>query len=125
MALPVTDAPDAPDASDAPDAPSAQEQTRATWAARFGWLAGGILGVVLGFALTWVVETRLLTGRADEPARMAARLSSVLVPAVFLMGALLGEAFGRRGGAGRYRLLGAASGVFLAVAAWLAMALSR
>jgi len=111
--------------AETPPETNAVTETQATWAGRFGWLAGGIAGVVLGFVLTAWVETRLLTGRVAEPARVAARLSSVVVPGVFVVGALLGEAFGRRGGPRRYRLLGAAAGTFLAVAAWLALAVSR
>ena len=119
------DAPDTPESAESPSPAEALQHTRATWAARFGWLVGGTVGVALGFALTWLVETRLLAGRVADAPRMASRLSAALVPGVFVVGALLGEAFGRRGGAGRYRLLGAAAGVTLSVAAWLGIALAR
>lgn len=91
---------------------------RQTWAARFGWITGGTVGLVAGFALTWLVETRALAGRGRAGIELAARLSGVVVPVCFVVGALLGHAFGLRGGAHRYRYLGAAAGLGLAVLAW-------
>ena len=74
------------------DAPSPLAQSQATWAARFGWLGGGALGVLLGFVLTWWIETRWLHGRVGNPTATATTASGVLVPALFLVGALAGYA---------------------------------
>lgn len=91
---------------------------RQTWAARFGWITGGSVGLVAGFALTWLVETRALSDRGRAGIELAAKLSGVAVPVCFVVGALLGHAYGLRGGALRYRLLGTAAGLGLAVLAW-------
>jgi hypothetical protein len=91
---------------------------RQTWAARFGWITGGSIGLVAGFALTWLVETRALSGRGRAGIELAAKLSGVVVPLCFIVGALLGHAYGLRGGALRYRLLGTAAGLGIAVLAW-------
>lgn len=91
---------------------------RQTWAARFGWITGGTVGIVAGFGLTWLFETRALAGRGRAEVELAARFSMGAVPVCFLAGALLGHAYGLRGGAGRYRYLGAAAGLGLAVLAW-------
>lgn len=102
-----------------------REIERLTWAARFGWIAGGSVGVVLGFALAWTVETQLLASRGREGVAIASRLSGVTVPACFAVGALLGHAYGARGGAARYRLLGGAAGIGLAVLAWALLVATR
>jgi hypothetical protein len=96
-----------------------------TWAARFGWIAGGTLGLVAGFVLTWLVETRALAGRGRAGVELAAKLSGLVVPACFVVGALLGHAFGLRGGPGRYRVLGGAAGLGLAVLAWALLVATR
>lgn len=98
---------------------------RQTWAARFGWIAGGVAGVLGGFTLTWLVETRVLAGRGRAGIEMAVKLSGVVVPACFVIGALLGHAYGSRGGALRYRLLGGAAGLGLAVLAWALLVATR
>ena len=98
---------------------------RQTWAARFGWIAGGSLGMILGFALTWTVETRLLGSRGRAGIELAARLSGVVVPSCFAVGALVGQAYGARGGPRRYRLLGGAAGISLAVLAWALLVATR
>ncbi len=98
---------------------------RATWAARFGWLLGGIIGTVAGFTATWLLETRVLRGRVADPAGAATRASSVLVGALFLAGALAGHGFGARGGASRYRLLASSAGVAVAVTLWALLVLTR
>ena len=98
---------------------------RAAWAARFGWLLGGLGGTVAGFVSTWVLETKLLPGRVADPAAAAMRASSVLVGAMFFAGALAGHGFGARGGASRYRLLASAAGVAVAVALWAVLVLAR
>ncbi len=107
------------------DAPTALAERQATWAARFGWLGGGALGVLLGFVLTWWIETRLLHGRFRNPTSMATTASAVIVPALFLVGALAGHAFGERGGPRRYKLLGSAAGLLLAVLAWALLVITR
>jgi hypothetical protein len=101
------------------------EIERQTWAARFGWIAGGAVGVALGFALTWLVETRVLGGRGRAGVEIAVGVSRYLVPACFVVGALLGQAFGLRGGPTRYRLLGAAAGLGVAVLAWALLVFTR
>lgn len=98
---------------------------RQTWAARFGWIAGGTLGLVAGFALTWAVETRALAGRGRAGVELAAKLSGVVVPLCFVVGALVGHAYGLRGGATRYRFLGTAAGLGLAVLAWALLVATR
>ena len=89
-----------------------------TWSARFGWIAGGIAGVAAGFVGTWLTETRLLPQHGRAAVAVASRISGVLVPACFVVGALAGHAFGLRGGPRRYRMLGAAAGLALAVLGW-------
>ncbi|MBL8604422.1 MAG: hypothetical protein JNK72_21025 [Myxococcales bacterium] len=129
---------DAPTPPDAPPrtAPSARalraearreaaEAHQRTWAARFGWIAGGTVGMVGGFFVTWGLERGLLSGRVTDPTAAAARASSVLVPLLFLAGALGGHALGHEGGRARYRLLGAAAGVALAGAAWIFLVVAR
>jgi hypothetical protein len=98
---------------------------RATWAGRFGWLIGGILGTLAGFAATWVLEAYVLRGRVAGAQALATRASSVLVAGLFLAGALAGHAWGSRLGAARYRLLGSAAGVCLAAFAWALLVLLR
>lgn len=98
---------------------------RQTWAARFGWIAGGSAGLLGGFVLTWLVETRVLAGRGRAGIELAAKLSGVVVPVCFVIGALLGHAYGARGGALRYRLLGSAAGLGLAVVAWALLVATR
>ena len=107
------------------DAPSPLAQSQATWAARFGWLGGGALGVLLGFVLTWWIETRWLHGRVGNPTATATTASGVLVPALFLVGALAGYAFGERGGKRRLKLLGTAAGLLVAVLAWALLVITR
>lgn len=101
------------------------EIERQTWAARFGWIAGGSAGLALGFVLTWLIETRLLAGRGRAGVEIAVGLSRYLVPACFVVGALLGQVFGLRGGPTRYRLLGAAAGLGVAVLAWALLVATR
>lgn len=103
-----------------PDATAPQ-----TWSARFGWLLGGLLGTVAGFTLTYLFETRVLVGRVADPARTAARASSVLVGALFLAGALAGHAFGAAGGPRRAKLLASAAGVAVAVTLWALLVFTR
>lgn len=98
---------------------------RETWAARFGWITGAVLGTLAGFALTFVLELWVLKGRVADATGLATRLSSGIVPALFIAGALGGHALGARGGAARYRLLGAAAGISLAAAAWVFLVLTR
>lgn len=97
----------------------------ALWAARFGWLAGAVVGLFVGFLLTYVIEVKLLAGRVESPAKTAANLSGVVVGACFLVGALSGEAFGAKGGARRYRLLGSAAGIGVAAVAWALLVVWR
>ncbi len=98
---------------------------RQTWAARFGWIAGGTVGLLGGFALTWLVETRMLAGRGRAGIELAAKLSGVVVPVCFVVGALLGHAYGAKGGATRFKLLGSAAGLGLAVLAWALLVATR
>ena len=86
-------------------------------------LAG--LGVLLGFVLTWWVETRWLHGRVGNPTATATTASGVVVPALFLVGALAGYAFGERGGKRRLKLLGTAAGLLVAVLAWALLVVTR
>jgi hypothetical protein len=101
-----------------------QPETPASWGARFGWIAGGLIGLLAGFFATYGVE-KLVLHRTSDPLGIAARLSSVIVPAFFLAGALGGHAFGGRGGATRYKWLGVASGVLISTVAWAALVLLR
>ena len=101
------------------------EIERQTWAARFGWITGGLVGLVTGFALTWLVETRALAGRGRAGVELAARVAGFVVPVCFIAGALLGHAYGLGGGAQRYRLLGAAAGLGVAVLAWALLVVAR
>lgn len=98
---------------------------QATWAARFGWLGGGAAGVLLGFVLTWWIETRLLHGRVRDATATATTASGLIVPALFLVGALAGQGFGSRGGPARLRFLGSAAGLLLAVLAWAFLVVTR
>lgn len=118
-----TEAPADPPAK--PSAASPPPVDREAWSGRFGWIIGGALGLVAGFFVTWAVEMHALKGRVVDPTATATRLSSVLVPACFIAGALAGHALGLRGGPGRYRLLGGAAGVTLAALAWAALVISR
>ncbi len=104
-----------------PDATLEQQ----TWSGRFGWIAGGILGLVLGFVATWVAETHLLPQHGRAAVDAATKLSSVLVPGCFFAGALGGHAFGLRGGPKRYRTLGGAAGLAIAVLAWALLVVTR
>lgn len=105
--------------------PEEAQLERQTWAGRFGWIAGGSLGLLGGFALTWAVETRWLAGRGRAGIELAAKLSGVVVPVCFVVGALLGHAYGAKGGALRFRLLGSAAGLGLAVLAWALLVATR
>lgn len=107
------------------DAPSPLAQSQATWAARFGWLGGGALGVLVGFVLTWWIETRWLHGRVGNATATATTVSGVLVPALFLVGALAGFSFGERGGTRRLKILGTAAGLLVAVLAWALLVITR
>ena len=100
---------------------------QAAWAARFGWLLGGAIGLVLGFACTYALEVWAFRPRLGAHAATVAatRAASVVVPALFVAGALSGHAFGARGGAARYRSLGMAAGVALAALAWALLVLTR
>ena len=104
--------------------PSVQED-RTAWAARFGWMVGGLLGTVAGFVTTFILETRVLRGHVSDPSAAATRASSVLVAVLFLSGALPGHAFGARGGPSRYRLLGIAAGLSIAIILWAVIVLTR
>lgn len=108
-----------------PSPDAGPEIDRAAWAARFGWLVGALAGLLAGFALTYLLEVYVLAGRVADPKNVAARASSVLVGGAVLAGAVMGHAFGSRGGRERYRLLGAAAGVLLAVVAWAALVVWR
>lgn len=101
------------------------EIERQTWAARFGWITGGTVGLLSGFALTWLVETRALADRGRAGIELAAKLSGIVVPMCFIAGALLGHAYGLRGGSQRYRYLGAAAGLGVAVLAWALLVVTR
>lgn len=108
-----------------PEKDDARAVQQATWAARFGWLAGGAAGVLLGFVLTWGIETRVLAGRVRDATAVATRVSAVAVPALFLVGALAGQAFGERGGARRVKLLGSAAGILLSLLGWAFLVVTR
>ena len=108
-----------------PETEESRALHQATWAARFGWLAGGAAGVLLGFVLTWGIETRVLAGRVRDATAVATRVSGVLVPALFLAGALAGHAFGAQGGARRLKLLGYAAGLLISVLAWAFLVVTR
>lgn len=109
----------------APETEESRALSQATWAARFGWLAGGAAGVFLGFVVTWLVEVRVLAGRVRDATGLATKVSSVVVPALFLAGALAGEAFGSRGGKTRLKFLGYAAGVLLSALAWALLVVTR
>lgn len=101
------------------------EEDRATWGARFGWLAGAVVGLFAGFALTFALESWVLRPRFGARAsELGGRLSSVLVAGFFLLGALAGHGFGLRAGPARYRALGLSAGlsVVTLVVAWLVLA---
>ncbi len=97
----------------------------ATWGARFGWLVGGMIGLLAGFAATYAIERFVLRRVTTDAIGVASKFSSVIVPAMFVAGALGGHAFGGRGGATRYKWLGVAAGVLLSVTAWAALVLLR
>jgi len=61
---------------------------------------------------------------ASSPNNSIASLS-VLVPALFLAGALAGYAFGERGGPRRVKLLGSAAGLLVAVLGWALLVITR
>lgn len=105
--------------------PDTKAAEQATWAARFGWICGGAAGVLLGFVLTWWIETRVLHGRVRDATATATTASGLIVPALFFVGALAGHGFGGRGGARRLKLLGSASGLLLAVLAWSLLVVTR
>ncbi len=96
----------------------------ASWGARFGWLAGGLAGLLAGFGATYAIERLVLRGTHD-PIGIASKVSAVVVPGLFLVGALSGHAFGGTGSTTRYKWLGVASGVLIAVTAWAALVLMR
>jgi hypothetical protein len=108
-------------------APENPKLDHAAWAARFGWLVGGALGLCLGFAATYALEVWVFRARLGTHAATAAasRSASVVVPALFVAGALGGHAFGARGGAARYRALGIAAGISLAALGWALLVLTR
>ncbi len=95
------------------------------WAPRFGWLVGGILGLVGGILLTYVIEVTVLVRRVRNPTHVASYLSSVIVGGLFLAGALAGHALGSRGGPSRYKSLGIALGVLIATSSWAFLVLTR
>jgi len=97
----------------------------ARWGARFGWLAGGLSGILLGFLATYALEHFVLRHWSADPSARAASAASLVVPALFLAGALGGHAFGARGGSARYKLLGSAVGVLVSVLAWALLVLGR
>lgn len=97
----------------------------ATWGARFGWIVGGLVGLLAGFFGTYGLERLLLRRVTVDAVGIATKLSSVIVPAMFVVGALGGHAFGGRGGATRFKWLGSAAGVLIAVIAWAALVLFR
>jgi hypothetical protein len=98
---------------------------RIAWGARFGWIVGGALGLVLGFAATYGVEVWVLRSRVRDATAVASRAASVFVPLLFLAGALGGYAFGSRGAGSRYKVLGVAAGVSLAALGWSLLVLTR
>lgn len=101
------------------------ETDHAAWGARFGWLAGGILGLILGFALTYVLEIGVLRPRVRDATAAASKAAAVLVPAFFVAFALGGYAFGSRGGRTRYKILGTAAGIGIAALGWALLVLAR
>jgi hypothetical protein len=104
---------------------SAPAPDPATWGARFGWLVGGFVGLIAGFALTYALEVMVLRGRAIDATAVASHAASLVVPLVFVAGALGGHAFGARGGVRRYRALGVAAGVLLAATGWALLVFTR
>lgn len=109
----------------APETDETRALAQTTWAARFGWLAGGTAGIFAGFVATWLLEVRVLQGRVREAAALAAKISGAVVPLCFLAGALAGFAFGARGGTTRLKLLGYAAGMLLAALAWALLVVTR
>lgn len=101
------------------------DATQTTWSARFGWITGAVLGTLLGFLATWGLEVRVLAGRVADAPVAAARASAVVVPALFLAGALSGHALGARGGGRRLRLLGASAGISIAAGLWVLLVVLR
>ena len=96
----------------------------AAWGARFGWVLGALVGLVAGFGGTYLLEVSALRG-AGDPTQAASRASALLVPALFVTGALTGHAFGARGGAARYRMLAMGASVAALVTLWLARSFLR
>lgn len=101
-----------------------REVDHAAWGARFGWIVGGLLGLIAGFACTYGLEL-LLARRVTDATAAASRASALLVPALFAAGALTGHAFGTRSDARRYRLLAMSASVLALVTLWLARSLLR
>lgn len=108
------------------DEPSPQNTPvdRAAWGARFGWIVGASIGLGLGFFAAYALETIALKGRADATA-VATRLTSVVVPACFLIGAVGGHQLGARRGERWYKALGVAAGITLLTIAWVLLSIAR
>lgn len=101
------------------------EADRVAWSARFGWIVGGAIGLVLGFVATYLLELYVLRARSADPTGAASRAAAVVVPALFAAGALGGHSFGARSGGSRYKALGVAAGVCLAALGWSLLVLTR
>jgi hypothetical protein len=107
------------------DRPTAPATDHAAWGARFGWIVGGALGLVLGFVASYFLEVRVLRARVADPTGTASNAAAVLVPLFFIAGALSGHAFGGKGGATRYKALGVSAGLVLAALGWALLVLTR
>ncbi|MDP3275973.1 MAG: hypothetical protein Q8Q09_12305 [Deltaproteobacteria bacterium] len=103
------------------DAPTDHRQ----WSARFGWFVGAMLGLTFGFLATYWVEKSVFASRGRDAIQAAARVSSVLVPACFLIGALVGHGLGGRANRSGYKFLGGAAGLAVLTAFWALLSLSR
>jgi hypothetical protein len=97
---------------------------RAAWGGRFGWIVGASIGLGLGFFAAYALETVALKGRADATA-VATRLTSVVVPACFLVGAIGGHQLGARRGERWYKALGVAAGITLLTIVWVLLSIAR
>ena len=50
----------------ASEPPAPPETDRAAWAARFGWLVGGAVGLVAGFLAAYALEVWVLRARVGD-----------------------------------------------------------
>lgn len=105
--------------------PSPPRTDPAAWGARFGWVVGGSTGLVTGFALTYFLEVWFLRPRFPDATSVASRAASVVVPTLFVVGALVGHTFGARTGTWGYRALGISAGIALALLGWALLVLTR